>query len=84
MKPKRKMKDVRTSVSLAPVVWEWAGEIMEVKGFNNLSSYVADLIRRDKERIEGQDGRGSRSYTVKSAPTSQISFNETKDKDKTG
>ena len=46
-----KRNDKRTTVSLAQVVWVMAEEMMAVKGFNeNFSSYVADLIRRDKER----------------------------------
>ena len=44
-------KDKRTTVSLAHVVWVMAEEQMETKGFNdNFSAYIADLIRRDKER----------------------------------
>ena len=46
-------EDKRTTVSLAQVVWEMAEKLMEAKGFNdNFSAYVADLIRRDKERTE--------------------------------
>jgi hypothetical protein len=49
--------DKRTTVSLAGVVWKWAEEMMVAKGFNdNFSAYVADLIRRDKERVEGKPG----------------------------
>ena len=45
--------DKRTTVSLASVVWQMAEELMETKGFNdNFSAYVADLIRRDQERIQ--------------------------------
>lgn len=44
-------RDKRTTISLARVVWEIAEEMMELKGFNgNISAYIADLIRRDKER----------------------------------
>lgn len=44
----------RTTVSMANVVWEMALEMMKLKGFNeNFSAYVADLIRRDKERLAG-------------------------------
>lgn len=43
--------DKRTTVSLAEVIWKMAEKQMEAKGFNyNFSAYVADLIRRDKER----------------------------------
>jgi hypothetical protein len=49
MKPER--KDKRVTISLAKVVWDWANEMMEAKGFNkNVSAYVADLIRRDRDR----------------------------------
>jgi hypothetical protein len=42
--------DIRTTVALAEVVWKMAEKMMEAKGFNkNFSSYVADLIRRDRE-----------------------------------
>jgi len=48
-----KRRDFRTTVSLAHFVWKTAQEMMKAKGFNdNFSSYVADLIRRDKEREE--------------------------------
>jgi non-homologous end joining protein Ku len=48
-----KRTDKRTTVSLAEVVWQMAEANMQAKGFNdNFSSYVADLIRRDKEHQE--------------------------------
>ena|SRR5208337_1658062 len=51
--PKRNRSDKRTTVSLARMVWDMAEEQMQAKGFNdNFSAYVADLIRRDKERSE--------------------------------
>jgi hypothetical protein len=40
----------RTTISLTPVIAAAAGEMMEKKGFNNFSAYVADLIRRHKEQ----------------------------------
>jgi non-homologous end joining protein Ku len=46
-------QDKRTTVSLAHVVWDMAETMMAQKGFNdNFSAYVADLVRRDKERCE--------------------------------
>lgn len=51
MRKRRKPETVRTTISLAKVVQNMADERMEALGFNgNLSAYVADLIRRDKER----------------------------------
>ena len=48
---KKSRQDKRTTVSLAKVIWTMAKEMMAVKGFNdNFSAYVADLVRRDKER----------------------------------
>jgi hypothetical protein len=53
--PRKTKTGVRTTVSLAEVVWEMAEEMMDTRGFNqNFSSYVADLIRRDKEREEAR------------------------------
>jgi len=44
--------DKRTTISLAVVVWEKAEFLMQHKGFNqNFSAYVADLVRRDYERV---------------------------------
>lgn len=52
---KQRREDKRTTVSLAKIVWEMAQEMMRLKGFNdNFSSYVADLIRRDKERLQSK------------------------------
>ncbi len=44
------LKPVRTSISLAYVVWEMAHKNMKALGYNqNFSAYVAALIRRDRE-----------------------------------
>jgi Arc/MetJ-type ribon-helix-helix transcriptional regulator len=43
-KPKSK------TISLSKVVQSWADEMCALRGFDNFSAYVADLIRRDKER----------------------------------
>lgn len=79
--PKKTRSDKRTTVSLARVVWDTAEEQMKAKGFNDsFSAYVADLIRRDKERAEekqanlkpgGWPTRGSR--TSYPSPGSEIS-----------
>ena len=45
-------KDVRTTISLAPVVMKIAEEMQAARGYNNFSAYVADLIRRDQERYQ--------------------------------
>ena len=51
-----KRSDKRTTVSLAEVVWKMAEETMDAKGYNgNFSAYVAELIRRDKEKAEELD-----------------------------
>lgn len=45
---------------LAPVIAEIADQMMDRRGFNNnFSAYVADLIRRDQERLAGESGRKS-------------------------
>jgi hypothetical protein len=46
--------DKRVTVSLAKIIWKTAENLMDLKGFNgNFSAYVADLIRRDQERLAG-------------------------------
>jgi hypothetical protein len=42
---------VKRSISLSILVSEWADNLADQKGFgSNFSAYIADLIRRDKER----------------------------------
>jgi hypothetical protein len=42
---------VKKSISLSKVVSEWADELSQKKGFgSNFSAYIADLIRRDRDR----------------------------------
>ncbi len=54
----RPRADVRTTISLAGVIWQTARELMESRGFNkNFSAFVADLIRR---------GQGTRGHPVPS------------------
>ena len=60
---------VKRSISLSRVVSGWADILSESKGFGtNFSAYIADLIRRDKEREDelrtlsqqGMDGTAPR------------------------
>jgi hypothetical protein len=44
---------VKKSISLSIVVAEWADNLAAKKGFgSNYSAYIADLIRRDREKDE--------------------------------
>lgn len=53
MRKQRKPPSIRTTISLAKVVDDLAQEMMEIRGFNgNFSNYIADLVRRDKERLD--------------------------------
>lgn len=42
----------RVSISLSQKVFQWAEELKAAKGYDNFSAYIAELIRRDKERDE--------------------------------
>ena len=71
-RPMSERKDKRTTVSLADVVWKMAEEQMAAKGFNdNFSSYIADLIRRDKERADEQKNPGCRTSYPSHKPPEQ-------------
>lgn len=49
--PRRKSETEKLSVSLSKTVYSWAVELADKKGFDtNFSAYIADLIRRDRER----------------------------------
>jgi hypothetical protein len=50
MKSSNSRKDVRATISLQPVVMQWAEEAMALGGHNNFSAFVADLIRRHREK----------------------------------
>ena len=42
---------IRKSISLSRAVSDWADELSHKKGFGtNFSAYIADLVRKDKER----------------------------------
>jgi hypothetical protein len=62
---------VKKSISLSIVVAEWADGLALKKGFgSNYSAYIADLIRRDKERddeLQGQSPSGSSSHKITKA-----------------
>jgi len=60
----------RTTVSLAKVVWDIAVEMTRTRGFNdNFSAYVADLVRRDKEREEAKpQAPGNSSNSTSPSP----------------
>ena len=80
-------EDKRTTVSLAQVVWQMAEEMMAKKGFNdNFSAYVADLIRRDREREEEKSlrstdpGGADLSLREQSAPVSLVQKRENDEK----
>lgn len=48
---KTKSEAIKRSISLSFLVAEWADNLAEQKGFGtNFSAYIADLIRRDKEK----------------------------------
>lgn len=57
MPDKPDKETVRATISLNQVVDRMAKEMMELKGYDNFSAYIADLIRRDKEREEERRDR---------------------------
>ena len=61
---KPQSNNVRTSVSLHKKVGQWADEMMEARGFDNFSAYVADLIRRDKEGEAAKSSTDPRAKSV--------------------
>ena len=66
-------KDKRTTVSLAHVVWDMATESMEAKGFNdNFSAYIADLIRRDRERTLGKANAATSAFAARRTGTDSL------------
>ena len=50
-------KVIKTSVSLPKVLVDFAEKHCAEEGYNSLSAYIAELIRRDKQRWEGKDGK---------------------------
>lgn len=76
MGTKDKPPSVRTTVSLAKVIWDIAVENMASRGFNdNFSACVADLIRQDQvreaeKRLLQQESSSSRY------PSHQVQLND--------
>lgn len=50
MSQKTKRGTARITISLSQKVYGWAEELCAVKGYDNFSAYIAELIRKDKER----------------------------------
>lgn len=48
---------VKTSISLSETVNGWAEVLASKRGYDNFSAYIADLIRRDKERDDAESAR---------------------------
>jgi Arc/MetJ-type ribon-helix-helix transcriptional regulator len=59
-------KGRRVTISLTEIVAQWADEMCELKGYDNFSAYVADLIRRDKERQEDRELRKQKTSAYQS------------------
>jgi len=63
MKKKSSHKTVKTSISLSEIVYAWAEELAANKGFaNNFSAYIADLIRKDKDKDEKKSSIVASTY----------------------
>lgn len=45
-------KAVRTTITLNPRVFEWAEQMRKEEGFNSLSDFLAELVRRRKEMAD--------------------------------
>jgi len=58
-KPLNGQRVVKTSISLSVLVNQWAEELSAAKGFENFSAYIADLIRRDRERQDPKQAPAS-------------------------
>jgi hypothetical protein len=66
---------VKRSISLSRVVSDWAESLADAKGFGtNFSAYIADLIRRDKEREDQLKltSQGSESSSLKAIAEAEI------------
>jgi len=62
---------VKTSISLSGPVAGWADDLAAKKGFGtNFSAYIADLIRRDKERDDALQLAGITSADKKAGVSS--------------
>lgn len=54
----------KTTISLSETVQGWADSLAKEDGFDNFSAFIADLIRRRKEKFEAEkrEGAGITSY----------------------
>lgn len=50
------------TISLSKVVNKWADEMMERKGYENFSAYMAELIRRDKEQDDNRKAKNGKAH----------------------
>ncbi len=67
--PKR--DDIRTTVSLHPIINKWAEELMAERGYNNFSAMVADLIRQERDRQQREAAQDALSLNDKTAHAKQ-------------
>jgi Arc/MetJ-type ribon-helix-helix transcriptional regulator len=69
----KKNQPNRVTINLPEKVLQWAEELMAARGFENRSSYFADLIRRDKERQEEKEREraNDRTSTAQKSSTPQ-------------
>jgi len=71
------MKTIKRSVSFSDKVNNWAEEMADAKGFDNFSAYIADLVRRDKEREEAErSGKGIAASVGPIVETRSSALNE--------
>lgn len=53
---------VRTTITLNPTVNKWARELMVKNAHNGFSDFLADLIRREKERDDAHELERRKAY----------------------
>lgn len=71
------LKTIKRSISLSDKVNVWAEELAEIKGFDNFSAYLADLVRRDKEREDAErTGKAVPKAAGRHDPTEPAVFND--------
>lgn len=70
-------RTVKTSISLSETVNSWAEVLATKQGYDNFSAYIAELIRRDKKRDEGEAGTaGAANPKTPEPDTSAFALNE--------
>lgn len=68
------MPDKRVTISMSAVVWQFAEEIMQSRGYNNFSALVADLIRQHRDELHSKEKRpGGNLATAATYPASHSS-----------